>query len=383
MTKSGEGVSRRTFLAAAGSAVAAGLSLAYGVRRSGAAAARSAARFDPPPIDPEAEFVQPRAAQVALYGRITDPGSPVHANPKPGDVIGFLHQHDVLPVLEMAHGEGKHPNNDLWYRFSAGWVYTANVQPIRPYRTPEEITEIKTQIKSRTGDLIPGFWGEIVVPFTTARTEPSGAPASLLDNTNMVLFYGSTFRVIEAKPDDGNNLWYKVADDRKGSDPYWILARHLRMMQPHELAPIHPGANKRIEVSLEQQRIDCYEDDQVVFSVLCSSGGAGFATPKGDHAAVYKMPSRHMYSDPETEAFSDPNYFDLPGVPFNTFITTEGHAIHGTFWHGDYGRPRSHGCLNVTPDAARWIFRWVEPATPYEELANGSSAEPGTPVRVA
>jgi lipoprotein-anchoring transpeptidase ErfK/SrfK len=119
-----------------------------------------------------------------------------------------------------------------------------------------------------------------------------------------------------------------------------------------------------------------------VFGTLVSSGGGGFGTPKGDHAAVYKQVSRHMYSDPTQEAFSDPNFFDLPGVPFNTFLTTEGHAIHGTYWHGDYGRPRSHGCVNVPPDAARWIFRWTDPVTPPDVVANGSSKEPGTPIIV-
>src|SRR6185436_17963090 len=181
---------------------AAGLALRFGVGHSAAQRQGSVPAFDPAPDDPEPAFVQPHPAQVALYGRITDPGSPVHANPKPGDIIDFLHQHDVLPVLEMAHGEGKNPNNDLWYRFAEGWVYTANVQPIKPYRMPEEIREIKTQIKSKTGDLISGFWGEIVVPFTTARTEPSGLTAKLLDDTSMVLYYGSSFRIVESKPDD-------------------------------------------------------------------------------------------------------------------------------------------------------------------------------------
>jgi lipoprotein-anchoring transpeptidase ErfK/SrfK len=128
--------------------------------------------------------------------------------------------------------------------------------------------------------------------------------------------------------------------------------------------------------------MDCYEGDTLVLSTLVSSGGSGFDTPRGEHAVVYKQLSRHMYSDPENEAFSDPNFFDLPGVPFNVFFTTLGHAIHGTYWHGDYGRPRSHGCVNVTPEIARWIFRWTAPETPYDVVANGSSAEPGTPVIV-
>ena len=60
------------------------------------------------------------------------------------------------------------------------------------------------------------------------------------------------------------------------------------------------------------------------------------------------------------------DYYDLPGVPFPTFITWTGVAIHGTYWHNDYGRPRSHGCINVTPAVALWFWRWTMPAAPYD-----------------
>jgi len=40
-------------------------------------------------------------------------------------------------------------------------------------------------------------------------------------------------------------------------------------------------------------------------------------------------------------------------------------AVHSTYWHNDYGVPRSHGCINVHPDDARWIFRWTNPAVEY------------------
>jgi lipoprotein-anchoring transpeptidase ErfK/SrfK len=58
--------------------------------------------------------------------------------------------------------------------------------------------------------------------------------------------------------------------------------------------------------------------------------------------------------------------FDLPGVPFDSYFWGSV-AIHGTYWHNDYGRPRSHGCVNVPSEAAKWIFRWTTPVVPYEE----------------
>jgi lipoprotein-anchoring transpeptidase ErfK/SrfK len=380
MKNSSRPISRRAFLTAAGGAVAAGFTLPRALRGTAAAPAGMGAQ----PDDAELAFVQPKPARLDLWGRITDPGTPVYSEPARNKVDSYIAIHTVVPILEVLEGEALNGNNPTWYRIAQGYVYTRNMQILHPYRMPTPITQIDTQIRNVLGDLVPGFWGDIIVPFTTARTEAGGATATLIDGNPIVVFYGTTHRVTEAKPDRDANLWYKVIDDRKGADPFWVLARHMRRIMPHDLAPINLGADKRIEVSIEKQQINCFENGNLVFSTYTSSGGDGFDTPKGDWSVVYKQVSRHMYDDPENALAGDsnPNYFDLPGVPFNIFFTTMGHAIHGTFWHGDYGRPRSHGCLNVTPENARWIFRWVEPVAPYEDLASGSSANPGTPVIV-
>jgi lipoprotein-anchoring transpeptidase ErfK/SrfK len=67
--------------------------------------------------------------------------------------------------------------------------------------------------------------------------------------------------------------------------------------------------------------------------------------------------------------------YDLPGVPWCLFFSLSGAAIHGTYWHNDYGHPRSHGCVNVTTDAARWVYRWATPTTPYSEEYHWTTQE--------
>ncbi len=61
------------------------------------------------------------------------------------------------------------------------------------------------------------------------------------------------------------------------------------------------------------------------------------------------------------------NGFDLPGVPWVLYITKSGISFHGTYWHNDYGRPHSHGCINMTPQAAKWLYRWTIPMVPPEK----------------
>jgi lipoprotein-anchoring transpeptidase ErfK/SrfK len=370
-------LSRRAFLAAAGGAIA-GLALPRTLGRTRAQALPPAAPSSADGLTAaEWDFVQPRPVRLDLWGRTTATTAVRESAALNQTVVEWLHPNTVLPLFEKIHAEGSNPNNPLWYRVRSGFVYTSTIQPIKPYHMPHEIATIDTLIGEE-----PGFWAEVIVPYSLARTEPSGPAVRLEDDSAVDHFYSAVHRVIDAELDGAGYLWYKVYDDKKNADPVYILARHMRALPREAFEPINPGANKRIVVTLAEQRIDCYEDDRLVYSTLTSSGGGGWDTPKGEHAVVYKQPSRHMYSDPEQEAFSDPDFFDLPGVPYNIFFTTMGHAIHGTYWHGDYGRPRSHGCLNVSPEAAHWIFRWVEPLSPYEAEASGSSREPGTPVSV-
>jgi hypothetical protein len=50
------------------------------------------------------------------------------------------------------------------------------------------------------------------------------------------------------------------------------------------------------------------------------------------------------------------------------FFQRDGIAVHGTYWHNDFGHPRSHGCVNVSIDAAKWIYRWTTPTLGYDVI---------------
>jgi lipoprotein-anchoring transpeptidase ErfK/SrfK len=58
--------------------------------------------------------------------------------------------------------------------------------------------------------------------------------------------------------------------------------------------------------------------------------------------------------------------WSLPAVGWVSLFVGTGVAIHSTFWHNNYGEPSSRGCVNASPEAAKWIFRWSNPVVPYE-----------------
>jgi lipoprotein-anchoring transpeptidase ErfK/SrfK len=130
-----------------------------------------------------------------------------------------------------------------------------------------------------------------------------------------------------------------------------------------------PAAEKRIAVYLGGQYVTAYESGQPVFTVRVSTGGifrsGRYTTPIGNFTTYYKRPTRHMASG---DVAADG--YDLPGVPWVSYITESGIGFHGTYWHNEFGRPRSHGCINLTPQSAKWLYRWTLPAVhPAEESA--------------
>ena len=75
--------------------------------------------------------------------------------------------------------------------------------------------------------------------------------------------------------------------------------------------------------------------------------------------------------------------WDLFGVGWTSFFASGGVAIHSTFWHNNYGVTQSHGCVNVRPEDAKWIFRWTTPLVTYSEgEKTDSSSYTGTVIEV-
>ena len=75
-------------------------------------------------------------------------------------------------------------------------------------------------------------------------------------------------------------------------------------------------------------------------------------------------------------------YYNLPNVPNNMFFY-KGYAIHGAYWHNNFGHPMSHGCVNSPLASAAQIFEWAGPVVPPgQNVAHASAENPGTRVVV-
>jgi lipoprotein-anchoring transpeptidase ErfK/SrfK len=117
---------------------------------------------------------------------------------------------------------------------------------------------------------------------------------------------------------------------------------------------------KAIVVSISHQMLWAYKGDQVVMSSYVSTGRASFDTPLGSFAVRSKLPSQTM------EGVIGGEYYNVPDVPWVLYFTNRGHALHGTYWHDNFGTPMSHGCVNLPLDVAAWLYNWAPVGTPVQ-----------------
>jgi lipoprotein-anchoring transpeptidase ErfK/SrfK len=110
---------------------------------------------------------------------------------------------------------------------------------------------------------------------------------------------------------------------------------------------------KTIKIDLSEQTLTAYENDLAVYSALVSTGTARYPTPTGDYAIRTKIRSQTM---------SGPGY-SLPNVQFVSYFYRD-YAIHGTYWHDNFGHPMSHGCVNLRNIDAEWLYKWAPMGTP-------------------
>ena len=290
--------------------------------------------------------------QGVPLGRVTPTRIRLISRPHPdGRRLDYKHQDEVVQVLRSVVGEGFYPHNHVWFETPDGYAYSAWVQPVR--------LDLNKPVSRVPRD---GMYVELSAPYSDARAEPDPEAPIVYR-----LYYSSIYQVIDRSVAADGSLWYRL-NDENGVKMYGQAA-HFRPIAEEEFAPLSPEvSDKSIVVRLKQQSLSAYEGKAEVFRTQMSSGRTYFGedgttlgslTPAGMHPLWSKRASRHMSGGtPE-------NGYDLPGVPWVMYFAADGAALHGTYWHNDFGTPKSAGCINLRPQDAKWLFRWTLPEVPY------------------
>jgi len=120
------------------------------------------------------------------------------------------------------------------------------------------------------------------------------------------------------------------------------------------------GAWKEVVVSISAQTMWAYEEGELVMSSLVSTGTAEVAettTPVGYHSVLAKFDAQTM------EGTISGEYYRVEDVPYVMYFDEYGDALHGTYWHSNFGSPMSHGCVNLPMDIAAWMYGWADVGT--------------------
>jgi len=219
-------------------------------------------------------------------------------------------------------------------------IGTSDFRGVSLYRTPQR----------------PFGW---VLSTVDARSEPGDGPF----NGNRYHRY-QVVQVYE-ETEVGGLTWYRIGPGD------WVEQRLMSVVRPDGTRPEGVEDDRWISIDLYEQTVSAYENGELIYATIASTGLRGWWTQPGTFQVYAKLDVDTMQGAFEADR-SD--YYYLQDVPWVLYYD-QARAIHGAYWHNGYGYPRSHGCVNLSPVDANWFYRWAEEGT-YVHVYDPSGQTP-------
>ncbi|HEX9622062.1 MAG TPA: L,D-transpeptidase [Polyangiaceae bacterium] len=154
----------------------------------------------------------------------------------------------------------------------------------------------------------------------------------------------------------------RVVETRDGR---WVRSEDVKTAaKPSSLPSWARKGNKWIDVSIVSQTLVLWEGETPIYATLVSSGRDGLGEPGktlSTPTGTYRIYQKHVTTTMDSDVAD--HEFELRDVPWVMYFKGS-YALHGAYWHDDFGRVRSHGCINMSPIDARYTFEWSTPEVP-------------------
>ncbi|MSP26275.1 MAG: murein L,D-transpeptidase [Myxococcales bacterium] len=192
--------------------------------------------------------------------------------------------------------------------------------------------------------------------------------------------FGAPVRLTGESSGDGNS---RYVETRTGD---WMLAGDLAIVPKRTTMPSHAkGKVKWLDISILRQTLILFEGEKPVYATMVSTGKDGLGDPKTTHSTPtgsFRIREKHVTTTMDSQMLG--SEFELNEVPWVQYFHS-GYAIHAAYWHTAYGRPRSHGCVNLSPIDARRIFGWTDPPLPksWHGVSTSEATGDGTLVYIS
>lgn len=316
------------------------------------------------------DLTQPEFPEARLLGRVNVGKVEIKARPDTdSQTVGELYEDAVVVWLRELAGRNLYRTNQRWVETPDGYIWSPYLQPVRNLPN-SPLTDLPDT------SLGAGMWVEVSLPYVdlTLDNPPPRSPGlkSRLElGLPPRLYYSQIAWVDQVRTDTEGKAWYRI-NEKYGSygDILWAAAEAFRPITSDEMAPISPDVEeKRAVVDITYQTLSCYEGKSEVYFSRISSGALYnyvgervdvWATPIGKFPIWRKLVSLHMSGG------TTGGGWDLPGIGWVSLFVGSGVAIHSTFWHNNFGEPMSNGCVNASPEDAKWVFRWTRPFVTYD-----------------
>ena len=300
------------------------------------------------------------------------------------ETVGVLYEDGIVEWLREVIGGPNffYSKNLRWVETPQGFIYAPFLQPVE--NKPNNPLAILPAGNGETG-----MWVETSVPYVNIYVaNPPGRAPLLAELPQPRFYFSQVFWVKEIVTNSNGVVLYRLAE-KYGSygDEFWADATAFRPVSEEEILPISPDVDdKQVVINLGRQILTCLENGREVYFCRISSGAKfdaegnvveKWSTPVGlYHVVNRKWISVHMAGG------SAASGYELFGVSYTSVFASGGVAIHSTYWHNNYGEPMSHGCVNLSPEDAKWVFRWTLPSVPYINGVVEQTGYSGTNVKV-
>lgn len=298
------------------------------------------------------------------------------------EIVKSVYEDTVLPWIKEVIGEAPAGRTSRkWVETPDGYIFSPSFQPVKniPNQIVSEIPTVSTG---------KGMWAEVTVPYTDLfLINPPARSPWLKESASPRLYYSQVVWIDDMVTHSSGQVLYRV-NEIHGTygDIFYAAGEAFRPITTEEVSPIHPEVeDKKVIINLSQQTLSCLEGVREVFFCTVSTGAVynaygerveEWGTPVGPHPIWRKLFSLHMSGGASGAGW------DTMGIPWTSLFAGEGMALHSTFWHNGFGERLSHGCVNMRPDDAKWVFRWCLPDVPFETGDITVSMPGGTIVEV-
>ena len=264
-----------------------------------------------------------RYARIADYANVySQPGGAVVRNVGDGFLYATIYS-------------GANANGQLWYAINSGeWVRAEDLT----FVDMSHFTGVEVNVQPER----PFGW-------VLQEVQPSDAPDAEPNPDYRKLERYTFFQVYGAAVGEDNWIWYDIGGR-------WIRQTYVAIVDLNA-PPADVGPNEFwVEVDLYEQTFAAYEGARMVYAGLVSSGLNRWPTYEG----LYQVWSRRELGK-MSGAEGKVDYYFIEDVPHTMFFNVD-IALHGAYWHDRFGYKHSHGCVNMPPRAAEWVYYWSENA---------------------